>query len=85
VPAAPAPAPVAATQIKPLKRELEQADKRMAALGEEKAELEARMATPLSPADIAKAGKRLKAVTDELATLEERWLELSGQIEAASA
>jgi ATP-binding cassette subfamily F protein 3 len=57
----------------------------MAALSEEKAELEARMATPLSPADIAKAGKRLKAVTDELATLEERWLELSGQIEAASA
>jgi ATP-binding cassette subfamily F protein 3 len=83
--AAPAPAPVAAQQIKPLKRELEQADKRMAALSEEKAELEARMATPLSPADIAKAGKRLKAVTDELATLEERWLELSGQIEAASA
>jgi ATP-binding cassette subfamily F protein 3 len=84
--AAPAAAPaVAATQLKPLKRELEQADQRMAALSQEKAELEARMATPLSPADIARAGKRLKAVTDELATLEERWLELSGQIEAASA
>ncbi|MBP6404072.1 MAG: ATP-binding cassette domain-containing protein [Proteobacteria bacterium] len=85
-PTAPAPVPVAAPQqLKPLKRELEQADKRMAALSEEKAQLEARMATPLNPADIAQTGKRLKAVTDELATLEERWLELSGQIEAASA
>ncbi len=74
-----------ATQLKPLKRELEQTDKRMATLGSEKAALEERMAQPMAPADIADAGRRLKAVTDELATLEERWLELSDQIEAASA
>ncbi len=84
-PAAAPPAPAPAVQLKPLKRELEQADKRMAVLSEEKATLEARLASTLSPADIAQAGKRLKAVADELAALEERWLELSGQIEAASA
>ena len=36
---------------------------------------------PLPPADIAEAGKRLKAVGDELDACEERWLELSEAIE----
>jgi hypothetical protein len=34
---------------------------------------------------IAEAGKGLKAVSQELDTLEERWLALGEQIEAASA
>jgi ATP-binding cassette subfamily F protein 3 len=74
-----------ATLLKPLKKEREQAERRMAALETEKGELEARLATPLPPPEIAEAGRRLKAVTDELAQLEERWLELSGEIEAAEA
>ncbi|WP_332824882.1 ABC-F family ATP-binding cassette domain-containing protein [Ramlibacter sp.] len=70
-------------RVKPLKKELEQAERRIAALEAEKGELEARLSGAPSPADIAEAGRRLKAVTDELATLEERWLALSGDIEAA--
>jgi len=71
-----------AARTKPLKRELEQADRRMGALHSAKAELEARLATRLAPPEIAEAGKRLKAVNDELAALEERWLELSTAIDA---
>jgi ATP-binding cassette subfamily F protein 3 len=67
---------------KPLKRELEQAEKRMAELSAEKAGLEARMAASLPPAEIAQSGKRLKTLSDELHELEERWLLLSGDIEA---
>jgi ATP-binding cassette subfamily F protein 3 len=74
-----------ATLLKPLKKELEQAERRMASLETEKGELEARLATTLPPPEIADAGRRLKAVTDELARLEERWLEISGEIESAEA
>nr|WP_205964829.1 ATP-binding cassette domain-containing protein [Ramlibacter agri] len=72
-------------RLKPLKKELQQAELRMATLEPEKVALEARLATPLPPAEIADAGRRLKAIGDELETLEERWLELSGEIEAAEA
>ncbi len=71
-----------AQRTKPLKRELEQLDQRMAQLNGLKAELEARLAAPLPPAEIAEAGKRLKSANDELATLEGRWLDLSSRIEA---
>ena len=71
-----------AQRTRPLRRELEQADRRLAELGAAKTELEARLAAPLPPHEIAEAGKRLKAVNDELERLEERWLELSGEIEA---
>ncbi|MCG2593441.1 ATP-binding cassette domain-containing protein [Ramlibacter sp. XY19] len=74
-----------AARLKPLKKDLEAAERSMVSLEQEKAGIEARMATPLSPAQIAEAGKRLKAITDELAALEERWLAVSGQIEAAEA
>jgi ATP-binding cassette subfamily F protein 3 len=69
-------------RLKPLRKELEQADKRMAQLSQEKAALEARLATKLAPADMAEGGKRLKAINDELVSLEERWLQLSGDIES---
>jgi ATP-binding cassette subfamily F protein 3 len=74
-----------AARLKPLKKEREQAEQRMAALESEKTQLEARLATVLPPSEIAEAGRRLKAVTDELGELEERWLELAGEIEAAEA
>ena len=69
-------------QARPLKRELAQVDQRMAAAGAEKTALEARLAEPLPAAEIAEAGKRLKALNDEIATLEERWLALSDQLES---
>ena len=68
-------------KTKPLKKELEQVDKKMATLSAEKAALEDKLSSPIPPAEIAEAGKRLKTVGDELDTLEERWLELSEQIE----
>jgi ATP-binding cassette subfamily F protein 3 len=74
-----------AEKTRPLRKELEQIDQRMGALNAEKANLEQRLATPLAPADIAEAGRRLKAASDEIATLEERWLELSGELEALQA
>jgi ATP-binding cassette subfamily F protein 3 len=68
------------SRAKPLKRELEQAEQRLAQLNNDKAQLEARLATAL-PKEIADAGKRLKAVNEELHALEERWLELTEQID----
>ncbi|MFN7122920.1 MAG: ABC transporter, partial [Hydrogenophaga sp.] len=74
-----------AEKTKPLKKELEQTEKRMAQLAQEKTRLEASMGQSLSPADMAKNGKQLKAVNDETETLEARWLELTEAIEAVNA
>jgi ATP-binding cassette, subfamily F, member 3 len=74
-----------ATRLKPLKKELEQAERRIASLEAEKSQLEARLSGALPPQEIAEAGRRLKAITDELAQREERWLALSGEIEAAES
>ena len=71
-----------AARLKALRKELQQADQRMASLSQDKAALDARLSTRLSPADLAAGGKQLKSLTDELAMLEERWLALSGDIEA---
>ncbi|MEO7547853.1 MAG: ABC transporter, partial [Ramlibacter sp.] len=72
-----------AEKLKPLKREFEQAEKRMAQLHTDKDALEARMGTPLPAAELADAGRKLKAANDALAALEERWLVLSDEIEQA--
>jgi ATP-binding cassette subfamily F protein 3 len=68
-----------------LKKELEQAERRMAALEAEKLALETRLSGALPPQEIAEAGRRLKSVMDELGQIEERWLDVSGAIEAAEA
>jgi ATP-binding cassette, subfamily F, member 3 len=68
--------------LRPLKKELEQNEKRMAKLAKDKAELEATLAAPATPAVLADAGRQLKAVGDEVALLEGRWLELTEQIES---
>jgi len=69
-------------RTKPLRKELDQIDQRMARLNSEKSTLEERLSQPMSPGDIAEAGRRLKAVQDELEGLELRWLELSEEIES---
>ncbi|WP_422842755.1 ABC-F family ATP-binding cassette domain-containing protein [Acidovorax sp. M2(2025)] len=74
-----------AEKTRPLKKELEQIDKRLAALAAERTELEHRLAETLPPAEIAECGRRLKAGQDETAQLEERWLEISGSLEEISA
>ena len=73
-----------AAQTRPLKKELEQNEQRMGVIEQEKTALEAQLSTPLPPAEIAEAGRRLKALTDEVASLEERWLELTALLEAAA-
>lgn len=71
-----------AARLKPLKKELEQAEKRMALLEQERSGLEARLSQPLPPPEIADTGRRLKAIGDELGAIEERWLEITGEIDA---
>ena len=74
-----------AQKLRPLKQELERIDRRLAELAQERQTLEQRLTEPLAPADIADCGRRLKAASDETATLEERWLELSTALDGASA
>jgi ATP-binding cassette subfamily F protein 3 len=71
-----------AAQSRPLKKELEQSEQRMTAIEQEKAVLEQQLSTPLPPAEIAETGRRLKVLNDEMAALEERWLELTEQLQA---
>ena len=70
-----------AERTRPLKRELEQIDQRLSALGAERADLEQRLTQSLPPAEIADLGRRLKTGHDETARLEERWLEISAELE----
>jgi ATP-binding cassette subfamily F protein 3 len=72
-------------RAKPLKRELAQIDQRLSDASAEKTALEARLAQPLPAAEIADAGRRLKALNDEIERLEECWLDLSGQLEVLAA
>jgi ATP-binding cassette subfamily F protein 3 len=70
---------------KPLKRELVRIDERLAAIGVEKAALEARLAGSAASSELADAGKRLKALGEEVEALEERWLALTDELEALAA
>ncbi|MCE4539346.1 ATP-binding cassette domain-containing protein [Pelomonas sp. P7] len=69
---------------RPLRREMEQIDKQMGVLAEEKAALEQQLADGAAASAIAEIGRRLKAIGDELEAAEMRWLELGEQIEAMS-
>jgi ATP-binding cassette subfamily F protein 3 len=71
-------------QLKPLKKELERIEKQMAQFTQERNALEASLNGPAAPAELADAGRQLKAVNASLEPLEERWLELTEQIEAVS-
>jgi ATP-binding cassette subfamily F protein 3 len=71
-------------RLRPLKKSLEQAEKRLEALNREKAALEATLSQPAAPAALADAGRQLKAVNDAIDAVEAQWLELTGSIEAAS-
>ena len=70
-------------QTRPLRKEMKQIDAKMKAWAEERAALEAQLSSPgQTPAQIADAGKRLKAIGDEIDEAEMRWLELSEQVDA---
>jgi len=73
-----------AQQLRPLKREIEQIDQRLAALESERTALQAQLAGQPTPAQMADCGKRLKVALDETQRLEERWLELSSELEGVA-
>jgi ATP-binding cassette subfamily F protein 3 len=74
-----------AEEAKPLRKELNRIDHRLGVLFGERDAIEASFNGAPTPEQIADAGKRLKAVTDEIDKLESRWLELSTQIETLEA
>jgi ATP-binding cassette subfamily F protein 3 len=53
----------------------------MAELGGEKETLERFLGSTTTPEELASAGRRLKAVGEELHALEERWLQLTEQLD----
>jgi len=83
--AAAAKTPAPKPDLKPLKKELDKVDAQMKTLSTERQSLETLLTATVAPAEMAKAGKRLKVVDAELQVLEERWLELTDQIETAAA
>ncbi len=75
----------AAGQLRPLRDELSRTEQRMAAAGAESERLSLQLGGELPAAQRVEMGRRLKALQDEVAQLEARWLELSESIEAATA
>ena len=71
--------------VKPLRKEIEKIDQLMQALTAEQTSLQSAMTAITAVPEIARSGRRLKAIESELGTLEERWLELTEQIETAAA
>jgi len=74
-----------AEAAKPLRKELEKIDRQLQSLNSEKDSLQTLLTTAKAPAEIAQTSKRLKAIEADLIKREERWLELTEQIEAATA
>jgi ATP-binding cassette subfamily F protein 3 len=72
-----------AARTRPMRVEIQSIDARIAKLGAERAELEAALVGgKLDGAAIADTGRRLNHIAAEVAMLEERWLELHGEIDA---
>ena len=69
---------------KPLRKELDKIDSQIQALNLEKDTLQTQLASTKASVELAQIGKRLKAVEAEIGILEERWLELTEQIETAA-
>ncbi len=73
----------AAEKTRPIRKALEQTEARMAELNAEKARIEECLCSPLPAAELAEAGRQLKATSAELDELETTWLALSEQLEHA--
>ncbi len=68
---------------KPVKQALGRAETELAKAQAEQAQLNDKLsAGQLNPTQLAEAGKRLKALADQIEGLEQKWLELSEQVEA---
>jgi ATP-binding cassette subfamily F protein 3 len=72
-----------AQKTRPLRVELQRIDERLARLGAEKIEVEAQLAAPDTlPDAFAELGRRLAHIGAETHVLEERWLEVQGDLDA---
>ncbi|MDE2259327.1 MAG: ATP-binding cassette domain-containing protein [Betaproteobacteria bacterium] len=67
-----------------LRKELETIDREIQALSNEQGHLQTVLANTIVAAEIARTGKRLKKIKNDLSLLEERWFMLSEKIEAAA-
>ena len=75
-----------ADDAKPLRMEQNRIDNRLGVLFDERDKLEAGFSgAALAPEKMAEAGKRLKAVAEEIEQLEMRWLELGTRIDELTA
>ena len=69
---------------RPLRTELKRIDERMSRLAAEKAAVEAKLTAPdAAAASFAELGRQLSHVSAEMAILEDRWLALQTELEAA--
>ncbi|MEO5733352.1 MAG: ATP-binding cassette domain-containing protein [Rubrivivax sp.] len=67
---------------RPLRVELQRIDDRLVRLTKERSEVESALAAPATPAsDYAELGRRLAHIGAEAGMLEERWLELHGELD----
>ena len=69
------------TAVRPLKKHLQQVEAELGIQQAEQTRLHDLVSRSLAPAELAQAGRQLKDVEQALAQLEERWLDLSEQIE----
>jgi ATP-binding cassette subfamily F protein 3 len=75
-----------ADATRPLRNEIAGIDRRLALLANERKEAETALANgAMAPAAMAEAGRRLNHIAAETTQLEERWLALQEQLEAAGA
>ena len=72
------------TASRPLRKELDKIDSQIQALNLEKDTLQTQLVITKASVELAQIGKRLKAVDAEIDRLEQRWLELTEQIETAA-
>jgi len=70
-----------AAQLKPIKQQAQALEHRLEALQQEQASLHEQIVRPANPHALVDAGRRLKAVDEEIAQLEGRWMDLLEQIE----
>ena len=68
-------------QRRPLAKQQQQLEQAVEKWQAEKARLEALLCQPLSPQDIADAGRELKQATDQLEEAEMQWMEIAEQLE----
>ena len=77
--------PQANNTLRNLQRDIEKLEQVMAGLNAEQRQIEQKFASPDPHPESAALGKRLKTIQQELAGLEEQWLQLHQEIENATA